>query len=92
MNHFLECHNKIGDDEFRIFECFEFHELADAHCCMSKLLQPHFDIEEELEEETELHQTLIQSAMISYSEVIDLHELTPFELKVAATFMNCCVE
>ncbi len=54
--------------------------------------QPHFDIEEELEEETELHRMLIESAIDSYSEVIDLHESTSFELKVAATFMNWCVD
>ncbi len=58
---------------------------------MSKLLQPHFDIEEELEEEQELHQTLFESAIDSYSEVVDLSELTRFELKVAATFMNVWV-
>ena len=91
MNHFLEFHNKIGDDEFRIDSCFEYHELADAHCCMSKLLQPHFDTEEELEAETELHTELFESAIDRYSEVIDLSELTRFELKVAATFMNVWV-
>ncbi len=92
MNHFLEFHNKIGDDEYRIDSCFEYHELGDAHCCMSKLLQPHFDVVEEHEEETELHTELFESAIDRYYEVIDLAELTRFELKVAATMMNCEVD
>ncbi len=92
MNHFLECHNKIGDDEYRIDSCFEYHELGDAHCCMSKLLQDDFQVEAELEAETELHKELFESAIDRYSEVIDLSELTRFELKVVATMMNCEVD
>jgi hypothetical protein len=90
MNHYLECHNKIKADEFRLLPCFEFGE-EDGHCCLSKLLSPNFDIKEEREEETEIHQDLMNSAIDRYSEVTDLAKLTRFELKVAATFMNCCV-
>jgi hypothetical protein len=91
MNHFLECHNKMKADEFRLLSCFEFEEEY-PHCCMSKLIQPDFDVEEELAKETKCHIRLFDAAIDRFSKVIDVKELTRFELKVAATINNCFVD
>jgi hypothetical protein len=92
MDHFLECHNKIKANEFRATSCFRFEELRYGHCCLSIWMKPDYGLIETLEYEHWLHKELFMSAMKRYSEVINLDRLTRFELKVAATFMNVCVD